>query len=193
MSLKIIAGKFKGRILNVPKGNAVRPTTGRVRQRIFDTLQDLWPGSHGVDAFAGSGAIGFEALSRGAAHVLVCERDASHARLIQNNQRLLGVEDSAYSLQVRPFEQWLKNTPDETLSSVDWLFFDPPYGYKGLETLLSQLIPRLNSGTWLIVEHGTSKAELAALQTLEQTHVEQCSCYKHIACGDSDVRIFMII
>ncbi len=187
--IKILAGQFKGRILQTPKGQAIRPTTARLRQRLFDVLASYWVDSIGVDAFAGSGAIGFEALSRGASKVYATEKNALHGRLIQQNAETLKLTKTLYFLENKAFEQWWKTQSDEGVASLDWVFLDPPYGYEGLASLLAELLTHsaLAAGTLVIVEHGNTDAEKAVLDAVIQA--SWASLYRVLDCGDSSVWI----
>jgi 16S rRNA (guanine966-N2)-methyltransferase len=191
MSLKIISGVYKGRVLQAPKGLGVRPTTGRVRQRVFDTLQALWPGSIGLDAFAGSGAIGFEALSRGAQQVTACEFVPLHAECIRRNQQALGVSSTDYILHTTPCEAWLNAHGATAFPLMDWVYLDPPYGYVGLPNLLEALATQLPPTSFLIVEHGASPTEVQHLEALQARH-PRVTLHKQIEAGDSAVHIFVV-
>jgi 16S rRNA (guanine966-N2)-methyltransferase len=187
--IKILAGQFKGRVLKTPKGQAVRPTTARVRQRLFDVLASYWVDSIGVDAFSGSGSIGFEALSRGAVKVYATEKNALHARLIQQNAETLKLTKNEYTLENKPFEAWWKAQSDELVASLDWVFVDPPYGYEKLDILLESVLthPAFQAGALVIVEHGNTDAEKAVLEKVIAD--DWASLYRVLDCGDSSVWI----
>jgi 16S rRNA (guanine966-N2)-methyltransferase len=187
--IKILAGQFKGRILQTPKGQAVRPTTARVRQRLFDVLASYWVDSIGVDAFSGSGAIGFEALSRGAVKVYATEKHPLHARLIQQNAETLKLTKDEYNFENKLFEAWWKIQSDELVASLDWVFVDPPYGYEKLGILLESVFthPAFRTGALVIVEHGNTKAEKAVLEKAIVDHL--ATLYRVLDCGDSSVWI----
>lgn len=191
--IKILAGQFKGRILQTPKGQAVRPTTARVRQRLFDVLASYWVDSIGVDAFSGSGAIGFEALSRGAVKVYATEKHPLHARLIQQNAETLKLTKDEYNLENKLFEAWWKIQSDELVASLDWVFVDPPYGYEKLGILLESVFthPAFRTGALVIVEHGNTKAEKAVLDAVIQA--SWAGLYRVLDCGDSSVWILETI
>lgn len=191
MSLKIISGIYKGRVLQAPKGLGVRPTTARVRQRVFDTLQALWAGSVGLDAFAGSGAIGFEALSRGAQHVTACEPVAAHFACIQTNATTLKLTAHQYAVHSTPCEVWMDTHGATVLPLLDWVYLDPPYGYAGLAALLEPLAVQLPANAFLIVEHGASPQEIQTIEAVE-TRYSRLRRYKHIEAGDSAVHMFML-
>lgn len=89
--LRIVAGDLRGRRIEVPEGDSVRPTPDRVREALFSILGDRTAGARVADLFAGTGALGFEALSRGAAHVTFVEADPSVRRIIVANASALGV------------------------------------------------------------------------------------------------------
>src|SRR5260370_22358750 len=90
--MSVIAGKYRSRILKSLKGLALRPTSDRLRETLFNVLGDRVSGSRFVDAFAGTGAVGIEALSRGAVDVLFIENHAPAVALIRRNLESLGVE-----------------------------------------------------------------------------------------------------
>jgi|GEM_PF-5323209 len=194
MSLRIQRGRFKNRAINTVTTDAVRPTTGRVRQRIFDTLSFLWAGSTGVDAFAGSGIIGFEALSAGAQKVYACESSKEHARFILESQALLNLEQSEHQLAVRPFAGWWKvNAP--SMPRVEWVYLDPPYQFKDWDQTLRLLVnyPCLSDGCFLIVEQGNSPEEAKVVKDLLDDESLSLELYKHIDCGDTQVWLLQVI
>src|SRR5580704_10651585 len=88
--MRVIAGTLGGRRLRAPAGRATRPTSDRVREALFSMLGEI-DGARVLDLFAGSGALGIEALSRGAAHAVFVERDAGAAAVLRENLRALGV------------------------------------------------------------------------------------------------------
>ena len=117
--MKITGGKFKGRILKSPKG--IRPAQSKVRKAIFDTLQNI-KGKKILDVFAGSGSLGFEALSRGAKSCIFVDRSKSCIRTIKENARSLGVEKEVRILGM-DFKEFLKINREK----FDIIFIDPPY------------------------------------------------------------------
>jgi 16S rRNA (guanine966-N2)-methyltransferase len=121
--LHIIAGELKGRTLFSGRGRAVRPTLGHVREALFSILGDRVPGVSVLDLFAGSGALSFEAISRGAAHAVQLERDAQAFRVLQRNVEALGLESRVTAVRADA-RVWLRQNP---VSSYEILFMDPPY------------------------------------------------------------------
>lgn len=123
---RIIAGKYGGRQIKTPKGDGTRPTSDRVREALFSSLESELGGFDGVlgvlDLFAGSGALGFEAMSRGASSVEFVESDRRAAEIIRENRALLGVR--AARIQNMTVEAFLRK---EIHGSYDLVFIDPPY------------------------------------------------------------------
>lgn len=160
MSIKITGGQWNNRKLSVPKGEAVRPTTGRVRQSLFERLKPWLPEARVLDLFAGSGIIGFEALSRGASQVLALEKNGQHLQTIQANQTLLGLDAAQYSARKLDVFSWAER--QAKADAVDWppytiIYIDPPYELsRGLSKLVTTLLaPRfLDANGVLLIEQG---------------------------------------
>ena len=119
--LRIIAGKWRSRKLEFPDQQGLRPTPDRVRETVFNWLQLDVPGSRCLDAFAGSGALGFEAASRGAAEVVMLEANPEAATALQRNIDLL--DGAGIELVVTDAVTWL--TQNQRL--FDIVFLDPPF------------------------------------------------------------------
>lgn len=119
--VRIIAGKWRGRRLKVADEKDLRPTPDRVRETLFNWLTPYLPGSHCLDAFAGSGVLGFEALSRGAAQVVMVDQSLSLIKLLREQAAVLGAENieiynATMPIQLRPVAK-----------PFDIVFLDPPY------------------------------------------------------------------
>jgi 16S rRNA (guanine966-N2)-methyltransferase len=123
VTIRIIAGDFKGRRIKTPATDKVRPTGDRVREAWFSILQGSIPGARVLDLFAGSGALGFEALSRGAASVDFVEKHTASLRVIHANASLLNVEDQVTIHRTDA----LRFTERLHPSAYDVAFADPPY------------------------------------------------------------------
>ena len=163
--MRIVAGKLKGRAIVAPEGLGTRPTSDRARQAIFNVLEHAaWAeplqGARVMDLFAGSGALGFEAMSRGAAFALFVETDEDARGAIRDNADAFGImgatrvhRRSAVDLGVRPGSDG---------EAFDLAFLDPPYG-KGLG---EQALARLIEGNWLkpgalvVFERGSDEPEI---------------------------------
>ena len=157
--IRIVGGKFSGRRLTTPRGRKTRPTADRVREGLFNTLDNQldWEAMRVLDLFAGSGALGIEALSRGAACALFVEKHPPTAALIRSNLTGLGLAPQEGRVVTGKAEVWLKKPSPGSL--FDLVFLDPPYDYPGYREILSQLIghPRLAPGAWLVVESAREK------------------------------------
>lgn len=119
--VRIIGGRWRGRQLKVPTLPNLRPTPDRVRETLFNWLAPVISGAHCLDAFAGSGVLGFEALSRGAAHVVMVEQARTAVTLLQQTAVLLKTEDAEIYSATVPLQ--LKK-PQKLF---DIVFLDPPY------------------------------------------------------------------
>ena len=118
--MRVVAGQYKGRRLGCPKGDKVRPTTDKVKEAMFGALQFDIPGATALDAFAGSGSLGIEALSRGAEHVDFVEKNSVCLRILKDNLAALGAQNyDVYKGDI------LKRMTG--LKKYDILFLDPPY------------------------------------------------------------------
>lgn len=140
--MRIIAGEFRGRRLDAPKGDGTRPTTDRVRESLMSAVHSARGGfddARVLDAFAGSGALGMEALSRGAASAVLCERDRGAADVVERNLRTLGLGRDRARL-VRG--DVLKRPPAPMAAPFDLVFLDPPYALAPAEVF--GLIARLD-------------------------------------------------
>lgn len=123
MRVRLVAGAFGGRFIATPNTSATHPMSERARSAIFNSLGGLMTGAKVLDAFAGSGALGLEALSRGASRAVFIEKNRVAAKVIQENCQLLGVESDAVVINTT-ISNWISTAaPDE----FDIIFVDPPY------------------------------------------------------------------
>ena len=127
--MRIIAGKFRSRQLKSLKGLALRPTSDRLRETLFNVLADLVTGSRFVDLFAGTGAVGIEAFSRGAHEVIFVEKHSPSVALIKKNLDSLEIRDHFRVLaqDALPALERLAGEPTAAHPRIDLLFLDPPY------------------------------------------------------------------
>ena len=174
---RIIAGSRRGRRLTMPSNGLTRPTTDRVREALFSALTS-WAGTSGdvtdqslaglsfCDLYAGSGAVGLEAASRGASRVLLVESDKRTAMVTTRNARELDLQVQVRTMRV---EQLVAEPAAE---GFDIVFLDPPYdaSAQAIETVLGRLL----TGGWLtgagltVVERSRRSAELAWPQGIEE-------------------------
>jgi 16S rRNA (guanine966-N2)-methyltransferase len=150
-SVRILSGRWKGRRLEVPAG--ARPTSGRAREALFDILQQSIPGSRVLDLFAGSGAVGIEALSRGAAQAVFVEEDAG--ALSANLSRLPGAEAQAVVLEGDAVAAAASLA--RRAEKFDLVFADPPYSL-GATALSRSLVALLAGGGTLVVQTDSGDA-----------------------------------
>ncbi len=149
--MRIVAGHLRGRAVQAPRGDATRPTTDRAREALFSLVEARMAlgGALVLDLFAGSGALGFEALSRGAAACTFVEKHPATLRLVRDNARALGVEDACTFVKA-----------DATLYGArgggftyDLVLADPPYGLATLALLPERLLPLVRPGGLFVLEH----------------------------------------
>lgn len=155
--MQVIAGQFKGRKLFAPPGRSTRPTSGKVREAVFNICADIVRGAMVADLFAGTGAMGIEALSRGARYAVFVEADRGAAELIKKNLTACRAQDRA-----SVFCRDLRRAPrvlEYAGAAFDLVFMDPPYNAGVLAPALQNLI---KSGTLapeavVVVEHSPSE------------------------------------
>jgi 16S rRNA (guanine966-N2)-methyltransferase len=153
--VRIIAGRWRGHSIKAPPGARTRPTTDRVREAWMSTLQHDIPGALVLDLFAGSGALGLEALSRGAAHVTFVERAAGPLRALQANIDKLAAGDDAEVVKADA----LRYAAGLSAAAFDIVLADPPYDDDAAQRLLA-LFTQTPFARILCIEH-RSDAKLA--------------------------------
>ncbi|MBP7669084.1 MAG: 16S rRNA (guanine(966)-N(2))-methyltransferase RsmD [Candidatus Eisenbacteria bacterium] len=126
--MRIVGGRWRGRALRTPPGREHRPTLQMVREALFDTLGERTAGARVVDLYAGSGALGLEALSRGALHASFVERSRAALDALRANIALLGASECARVIAADALEFLARGRERERGCEVDILFADPPYG-----------------------------------------------------------------
>ena len=149
MRVRIIAGEFGGRFIQTPPGSTTHPMGEQVRSAMFNSLGETVRGARVLDAFAGSGAIGLEALSRGAESVVFVERDRVAQRVIAKNITSLGVDEKSIVIKTT-ISNWME-TADVT-GEFDIIFADPPYHNPQFSTV-SRLMGLLKPGGTMILSH----------------------------------------
>ncbi len=138
--LRIIGGEWRGRKLAFPEIVGLRPTPDRVRETLFNWLRDVIPGARCLDLFAGSGALGLEALSRGAALAVMVDQDAHAVRQLREHIDTLHARGAqAIQSDAHAYLQGVRQP-------FDVVFLDPPYAHY---ELLASCCERLDSGCWL--------------------------------------------
>jgi len=172
--MRIIAGKYRSRQLHSPRSPDLRPTRDRLRETLFDILGDLVVGSRFIDAFAGTGAVGIEALSRGAREVIFIEKHAS--ALIKKNLESLEVQEGTrlISTDVLRGLELLTKEKSGAGEKQQIVFLDPPYDHASdynrvLAFLASAAF--LDEGAVVIAEHRRKFALPEAVENLQRVRV----------------------
>jgi 16S rRNA (guanine966-N2)-methyltransferase len=139
-SVRIIGGGWRGRRVSFPDVPGLRPTPDRVRETLFNWLQHHLAGARCLDLFAGSGALGLEALSRGAREAVFVEQAVAASRALQEQLTRLGGAGQARVTEMGA-ARYLRSTPQ----AFDIVFLDPPFGHDAL----AEYMPLVDAGEWL--------------------------------------------
>jgi len=157
--MRVIAGRLGGRRLKAPRGRGTRPTSDRVREALFAMLGEL-EGANVLDLFAGTGALGIEALSRGAATVVFVERDERAVRALKGNLEALGIQPGEGELRRGDALMALRSARDRA-EKYDLVFIDPPYRRApDWGPQLSALLPQVLGPTARVVVESDRRAPL---------------------------------
>jgi 16S rRNA (guanine966-N2)-methyltransferase len=152
--VRVVAGSFRGRRLQAPPGRGTRPTADRVREALFSILGPLG-GVRVLDLFAGSGALGIEALSRGAATAVFVDSDARAVAAVRRNLEALGVDAPVHRRDALAYLRGAREAP------FDVVFLDPPYSSASqLAGPLSERLPALLAENGLIVSESDKRHPL---------------------------------
>jgi 16S rRNA (guanine966-N2)-methyltransferase len=170
--MRVIAGEFKGRRLDAPDWPGLRPTSDKLRGTLFNILAPRIRGARVLDGYAGTGAVGIEALSRGAAHVSFVEADPRAAQLIAANLDRCGIVDR-YAIIRAAFAGIRAPLP----VAFDIVFLDPPYGAAELLAALTAAEPLVGPDTLLVIEHAKRDTAPVRAGALART--------RDVASGDS--------
>ncbi|MGI8561486.1 MAG: 16S rRNA (guanine(966)-N(2))-methyltransferase RsmD [Luteimonas sp.] len=146
--VRIIGGRWRGTRLLVADAPGLRPTSDRARETLFNWLQPVLPGARVLDLFAGSGALGMEALSRGAAEALLVERDPRLVASLAATIQRLHAESQAQAIRADALD--FLRTPLH--GRFDVVFLDPPFADQTWMPVLAALAPWLSDGAWLYLE-----------------------------------------
>jgi 16S rRNA (guanine966-N2)-methyltransferase len=178
--MRIVAGKFRGRVIRPPKGLPVRPTTDQAKEALFNILSHRldFEGMRVLDACAGTGNMSYEFLSRGVTELVAVDADAKCVQFIQSTFRELG-EKGARAIQ-QPVEKFFKGPAQE----FDLIFMDPPYAMPGQDALVAHIL----AGGWLardgvfILEHSSLQdfSGLAEFVELRKYGGSSFSFFEHL-------------
>jgi 16S rRNA (guanine(966)-N(2))-methyltransferase RsmD len=188
--MRVIAGEFRSRRLETPRGMATRPTSDKLRETLFNVLGASIAGAKFVDLYAGSGAVGIEGISRGAEFVWFAEKAPPAVAAIRANLRVLKVA-GGYALEDRSVTKLLESLVKRARAEVDVVFLDPPYEaaeeYKRtMEFLAGHAAEMLAEDAVVIAEHARKQAlaerygELKRVRVLEQGDAA-LSFYKRVS------------
>ena len=173
--MRVIAGEFKGRRLKTPTWDGLRPTSDKLRETLFNVLAPRIEGARVLDHFAGTGAIGIEALSRGAAHVTFVERDARALKLIGENLRTCGVSDR-YAI--------IHALRTLAAGSIDLAVLDPPYDEPDLPAVIAAVESLIAPGGLLVLEHARRRPAPERVGALART--------RELKSGDSALAFYAV-
>jgi 16S rRNA (guanine(966)-N(2))-methyltransferase RsmD len=175
--LRIIAGKYRGRSLKSPPSLEVRPTSDRLRETLFNVIAPRIAGARFLDLCGGSGAVGIEAISRGAQHATFVDQSRKMCDLIQANLNLCGIEKSESAVIQAEADDYLRRASARKPGvEVSWgiLFFDPPYATDYLDVLKAlgaEASSLLTDNGLVIVEHHHKKELPQIVGTLKRYRV----------------------
>lgn len=144
--MRIVSGKYRGRKLNSPKNNDVRPTSDMIKESVFNIIQNNIPNCRFLDLFAGSGAIGIEALSRGAKEVVFVDNNKESLAIVKSNLDLIG--ESAKII----YKDYSNALAELQGLAFDIIYIDPPFVFRDINAILT-LIDKYNilSDTGIVV------------------------------------------
>lgn len=166
--MRIIAGRFKGRRIAAPTGASVRPTSDGLRERLFNVFGDLVTGARVLDAYAGTGALGLEAVSRGASYATFVERDRRVISVLQGNITACGAADACAIIR----DDFLVFAARATgRDRFDLVLLDPPYEATDLNAVLDAAAPLVAPAGHLVIEHSKRRTVPESIDTLQRTRL----------------------
>jgi len=172
--MRIIAGKFRSRTLAAPAGMATRPTSDRLRETLFNVLAPRIEGAVFLDLYAGSGAVGIEAISRGVASVVFVERAEAALKVLRKNLDGLGIK-AGFRIQAGSAGAFLRKLEASAGTGFDLVFLDPPYDsdeeYASTLGLLGRSTGLLALGALVIAEHRRKQKLEDRYGALERTRL----------------------
>jgi 16S rRNA (guanine(966)-N(2))-methyltransferase RsmD len=176
--VRIVGGQWRSRLIDVPKLPGLRPTPDRVRETLFNWLGQELDGMRCLDLFAGSGVLGFEAASRGAAEVVLVERDARAAAALRTTAQ------SLHATQVEVLRADAVEFARSTSRTFDLVFLDPPYRQGLLEKIEPALERLLAPDGWLYAESEQPLTQLGRWTTIREGRAGQV--HFHLMRGNSE-------
>ena len=152
--MRIIGGQARSRLIDAPKGMDTRPTQDKVRESLFNILQWELEGRMVLDLFAGSGALGLEALSRGAAYAVFVDNSPQAAKIVQSNADRLGFREKAKVIRA-DWRAAVSTLAPHSRGGFDLVFLDPPYRMMNMGEMCSHMLKChvLKAGSLIVIEH----------------------------------------
>jgi 16S rRNA (guanine966-N2)-methyltransferase len=177
--MRVIAGRYKGRHLEAPTWQGLRPSSDKLRETLFNVLAPRIEGARVLDGYAGTGAVGIEALSRGAAHVTFVEKQRRAAGLIAANLKECGIE-GGYTIQCAEVVAALDALP--AAAAFDLILLDPPYDNDDVDVALEAAARHLAGNGLIVLERATRREppESGALRRV-----------RDVKSGDSTLTLFV--
>ena len=172
--MRVIAGSLKGRRLDTPTWEGIRPTSDKLRETLFNVVAQRVPAGRVLDAYAGTGAIGIEALSRGAAHVTFVDEDVRALTLIERNLARCGVSDRYVIIRARlggETPAQLLGPPLGSLGLFELAVLDPPYDERDLAASIATVEPLVAPRGLLVLEHARKRSSPGSAGALLRTRV----------------------
>lgn len=178
--MRVIAGTLKGRRLEAPTWDGLRPTSDKLRETLFNVLASCLTGARVLDGYAGTGAVGIEALSRGARSVTFVERDRRAAALVAANLARCGLREGCAIIRAGFAEAARRSLP---AAAFDLVLLDPPYADEvDLAGVLTAAAPLVAAGGLIVLEHARRRESPAAPGDLVRARV--------VTSGDSALSIY---
>ena len=177
--MRIIAGKYRGRRLKSPPSSQTRPTSDRLRETLFNIIAPRIEGARFLDLCAGTGAVGIEALSRGAAHVTFVDQSRKMCELIAANLGLLNIDESEFEIVTADSFDFLRKRKHKH-PLLDIIFFDPPYAGdygRTLNVIAEEARQLLSEDGVVVVEHAKRRELRPECEALKR--------YRTLKQGDS--------
>jgi 16S rRNA (guanine966-N2)-methyltransferase len=169
--MRVIAGTLKGRTLDTPKWEGIRPTSDKLRETLFNVVAQRVPGARVLDGYAGTGAIGIEALSRGASHVTFVDDDLRSVKLVERNLARCGVSDRYVIIRARLGGEMPAQLLGLPTGSFDLAVLDPPYDKRDLTAAIAAIEPFVAPGGLVVLEHARKRSSPESVGKLSRTRV----------------------
>lgn len=182
--MRVIAGRYRGRKLKSPASDRTRPTSDRLRETLFNVLAPRIEGARVLDLCAGTGAIGIEALSRGAEHVTFVDQSRQMCALIEANVSTLGIDKSEYEVVAVDAFEFLRKRKN---GGFDGVFFDPPYSaeYERVLSFIGEHDGKLlRDNAIVVVEHAKRRELRHEFASLKR--------YRELKQGDSTLSFYRV-